>query len=148
MNGKYLVGGLLAFTAVFACVLWYTQTYAYYDRVSDVERIEVAGKTLSVRDYQGIDADTSPMKIRACFTLDPTEIDAPKADDATPLGAPVWFDCFDNGKLTEDITAGRAVAYVAGDETPEGATTYQILRYLAVYPDGRAYLWRQYNKLD
>ncbi|MEO1550696.1 MAG: DUF6446 family protein [Pseudomonadota bacterium] len=148
MKGKLLVASIVVFTLLFTAGLWYTQTRAYYTQLEGVEEIEVAGQRLAVRAYRGIDADTSPMKIRACLELDPSAISAPVATKATPLQAPSWFECFDAGTLQADLQAGRAVAYLAGDETPEGASTYEILRYLAVYPDGRAFLWRQYNKLD
>jgi len=39
-----------------------------------------------------------------------------------------------------------ATAYLAEDETPAGADDYEILRMIAVYPDGRAYMWRHYRE--
>ena len=39
-----------------------------------------------------------------------------------------------------------ATAYLAEDETPAGAEGYEILRMIAVYPDGRAYMWRHYRE--
>ncbi|MEM6465349.1 MAG: DUF6446 family protein [Pseudomonadota bacterium] len=148
MKGKLLVSGILVFTVLFTAGLWYTQTRAYYTEVSGVESLEIAGQMVPVRAYRGIDADTSPMKIRACFELGVEQLSAPPAPNAEPLNAPAWFDCFDAGTLSADLREGRATAYLAGDETPADASTYEILRYVAVYPDGRAFLWRQYNNLD
>ncbi|HEU0222012.1 MAG TPA: DUF6446 family protein, partial [Paracoccaceae bacterium] len=66
---------------------------------------------------------------------------APRAEDATPLSAPSWFGCFDHAQLTRDLAAGRAVAYRAGTDVPK-----DFERIIAVYPDGRAYMWRQLQK--
>ncbi len=146
MTGRIVIVALLAFTAVFAAALWWFQTRAYYERIAGLPSVMVQGQAIAVEDYDGIDAATSPLKMRACLRLDPGALaDVPVATDATPLTPPGWFDCFDVGRLTGDLAAGRATAYVAADETPEGAVDYAIIRYLAVYPDGRAFMWRQMN---
>lgn len=139
MSGRRLMILFLAFVAVFAAALVYYQLFAFYERSGAVETLEVAGAAVPVADYQGIDARTSPLKLRGCFRADPLLFAAAEpAADATPLTAPFWFGCFDAGRLTEDLAAGRAAAYALGRDAPAG---FDLMA--AIYPDGRGYLWRQ-----
>ena len=142
MTGRAFVVAFLGFTVVFAVGLWWFQTRAYYDPIEQ-SAVEVAGRSYPVSDWQGIDAATSPLKLRACFRLAPERVAAiaerlAPYESATPLVAPGWFECFDAGALTRALEAGRATAYLAEREEFEGAN-----RILAVYPDGRGYMWRQ-----
>ena len=131
--------GLLAFTAAFGVALWWAQTHAWYERVEGVGALTVAGVVTPVADWRGIDASTSPLKLRGCFRADPAAFAAAEpAPDATPLTGPGWFDCFDAGALTEDIASGRAWAYALTRDEPDG---FDLMA--AIYPDGRGYLWRQ-----
>jgi len=147
MSGKLFISILLVFVAVFGAALWYFQLYAYYEDVTGLETVEVQGVAVPVSDYRGVDAETSPNKLRGCFTVDPAAFDAvPLAETPEPLVAPPALDCFDAEQIARDLEAGAAVAYLAGDETPEGATGYEIVRMIAVYADGRAFLWRHYRE--
>lgn len=115
--------------------------YAYYQSTRNVAEVSAFGQTLPVSEYQSIDADTSPLKIRACFKTD-WDMAAFKSfrSDAEPLIAPKWFDCFDAGQITADIAAGTAVVLRAEKNQP-----YGFDRFIASYPDGRAYMWRLIN---
>ncbi|MEL6677692.1 MAG: DUF6446 family protein [Pseudomonadota bacterium] len=141
MRGRILVIGLLGFAALFGVVLWYYQTVAYYEEVTGVTEISAYGDAFPVSAYRGIDAPTSPLKMRACFTVDwdywPSDEHAGVAD---PLNAPGWFDCFDAEAIARDLDAGEATAILAADNEP-----YGFSRYIAQYPDGRAFMWRQIN---
>jgi hypothetical protein len=141
MRGRTLVIGFLVFVAVFAAGLVWTQFFAYYQRQDGVAALTIAGATVPVADYTGIDSTSSPLKRRGCFSIDPAAVAglAP-ATDATPLTAPFWFRCFSAGRLTGDLAAGAATAYHIGRNQPAG---FDLM--LAVYPDGRGYLWRQLN---
>lgn len=141
MSGKRLIQGFLVFLALFVAGLIYTQFFAYYERRSGVEALEIAGAPVPVAEYDGIDSASSPLKLRGCFRIDPAAVAAlaPVAD-ATPLTPPFWFRCFDSGKLTEDLASGAAKAYALTRNDPEGFD-----QMIAVYPDGRGYLWRQLN---
>ncbi len=144
MRGKLLVIGLLIFVAAFAAALWWFQTRAYYQRVSGVESVVAQGAVLPLAAYDGIDATTSPLKLRACFRLSAEAARAaaalPAAPDAEPLVAPSWFDCFDAETISRDIESGAAAAIAAARDEPEG---FDLM--IAVYPDGRGYMWRQLN---
>ena len=143
MNGRVLMSLFGIVIVVFTAALWYFQVYAYYERISGLSSVTVQGQEIPVTDYSGIDADTSPNKLRGCFQVDPDAFaDVPLAENPEPLTAPYWFDCFDAAQIATDLDEGRATAYLAADETPEGAADYEVVRMLAVYPDGRAYMWR------
>ncbi|MFT6228741.1 MAG: hypothetical protein ACJARE_003161 [Paracoccaceae bacterium] len=146
MSGKVLVLALVIFTVIFGGALWYFQTQAFYAVVTDVDEISVQGQTLPVVKYQGIDADTSPLKLRACFRIrDGVAPDAlahfPRADGATPLVAPAWFDCFDAPALQKGIDDGPLRPVVAGQNEPWGFD-----RIVATWPDGTGVMWRQMNR--
>ena len=89
MNGRILAGGLVLFAAIFGAALWYFQLYAYYEDVTGLETVEVQGRAVPVSDYRGVDADTSPNKLRGCFTVDPDAFEGvPLAENPEPLIAP------------------------------------------------------------
>ena len=147
MNGKLLVSVFVAAAALFGAALWYFQIYAHYEQVSGLEAITVQDRRIAVADYRGIDAATSPNKLRGCFTVDPAAFDGVVlAENPDPLVAPPWFDCFDAEAIAGDLASGRATAYLAADETPEAAAEYEVVRIIAVYPDGRAFMWRHYRE--
>jgi hypothetical protein len=134
--------GFLGFVALFAAALWWFQVYAYYERASGVGALRVAGAVAPIAAYDGIDAATSPLKLRGCFRADPAAFAAaPPAPEATPLVAPFWFRCFDARAIGEDLAAGRASAYALETDRPPG---FDLM--VALYPDGRGYLWRQLNE--
>lgn len=141
MSGRIVGIGLLAFALVFGAALVWFQVFAFYERQHGVGALTIGGQVVPVADYDGIDAATSPLKLRGCFRIDPAAVAglAP-VTDATPLTPPFWFRCFDAGALTGDLAAGRARAYRIGVNEPAG---FDLM--LAVYPDGRGYLWRQLN---
>ena len=92
--------------------------------------------------YLGIDATSSGLKRRGCFKADPAAFEGmPVAASPEPLTPPFWFDCFVPSQIAGDLAAGRATAYVAAVEELDG-----IDRLVAVYPDGRAFEWRQLNE--
>lgn len=136
MTGKILMSLLVGGAVLFGIALWYFQTRAFYEE-TEAEAVEIAGTRYPVADWRGIDAATSPLKLRACFTL--AEVpEAPLAEEPTPLVPPPWFACFDAERLSRDLAAGRATAYLAEEEEFDGAN-----RIVARYPDGRAFMWRQ-----
>ena len=141
MSGKVLIGGLLVFCAIFGAALWWFQTRAYYDVVDGVTEVTAYGDAFPVTNYRGIDADTSPLKMRACFEVDWDYWPSDEFRDvAEPLQTPSWFDCFDAAQIRADIKSGAATAILADENAP-----YGFDRYIAQYEDGRAFMWRQIN---
>ncbi|SET86615.1 DUF6446 family protein [Oceanicella actignis] len=145
MRGKVVAIGLIAFAAAFGAAMWWSKTRAFYEPMAPAAEVTAAGLTLAVEDFEGIDAPTSPLKMRACFRLTPAAaaaLDAlAPAPDPRPLVAPGWFECFDAGALTRDLEAGAARAVIAERDAPEGFD-----RIIAYRPDGRAFMWRQLNE--
>lgn len=144
MNGKIVGIGLLAVAVIAGGGMWYLQEYHFYDRLPPADTMIVqtsAGPaTLPVTDFQGIDADSSPLRWRACAVLAQQPVDPVPFADATPLGAPGWFDCFDFAQLTDDLASGAAQAVLSQAEIRP-----DVDRVLAIYPDGRVYGWHQMN---
>lgn len=152
MSGKIIAGIIVLATLIFGVGLYYSQIYAYYDRVS----AEDAGMTMVnlttgqpeeivVSDMEAIDGSSSPIRFRACFvagmsdaTMQETYVEYP---DPTPLNAPGWFDCFDAAGIGADLEQGRAMAFLGEKDIHDG-----VDRVIAVYPDGRAYAWHQLNE--
>ena len=141
MKGRTLILGFAAFLALFVAALVWFQVFAYYERQRGVGALTIGGAVVPVADYDGIDAATSPLKLRGCFRIDPAAVAGLAPDpEATPLVGPFWFRCYDAGRLTDDLAAGKAAAYRIAHDDPAGFDTL-----IAVYPDGEGYLWRQLN---
>ncbi|SUZ30859.1 hypothetical protein ROE7235_00588 [Roseibaca ekhonensis] len=144
--GRFLVVLLLACAALGGAGMWYLQVYGYYDVLPEQDSIALtyAGETtpaeVPVTAFEGIDAISSPIRFRACFTLADPASDFAPYEGATPLNAPGWFDCFDAAAIGAALRAREAQAITA-----QANITYGIDRIAAVFPDGRAYAWHQIN---
>jgi hypothetical protein len=147
-SGRWLVVAIVGITAVFGLAMWWFQTRAYYEPV-ETAALVVTSETgeeipLDPRGFEGIDAETSPLRFRACFNLDAdgraTALRGAPYDAPTPLTAPGWFDCFDAEAVGEALAAREARAVLSEREIHRG-----VDRVIAVFPDGRAYAWHQLN---
>lgn len=143
--GKLMAASLVLCGIIGGVGVWYTQNYAYYDRLEAAPELTVqtadGPQPLDFQDFEGITSDSSPLRFRACLTLDPGQFsDAEHYAAPTPLNPPKWFDCFDNGALTHDLEDGSATAFAMERNFSPGFD-----RVIAVYPDGRAYIWQQTN---
>lgn len=147
---RILIVGMLVVAAVFGGAMYYLQVYAYYEDVvaaqGDITLTATdssAPITLPFSDFTGIDAVSSPLRYRACLS---TDIDTATLATAVPLPfaepriAPRWFDCFDARQIGADLQGGLATAYLG-----TANLQYGIDRVIAVYPDGRAYIWHEIN---
>ena len=142
VSGKYVITGLIAFVFLFGLALWWSQNHAYYaETEADEAAIVIAGNTYTVTEWKSIDAASSPLKMRACFLIRET-IEALPALAPEPLVAPGWFGCFNAEFIAENLARDYAKAYVAERNDPRGFD-----RIVAVFPGGRAYMWRQPNGL-
>lgn len=153
MTGK-LVAGFIVVTGIIAGIaMYYLQVYYYYDRVeisspaAEVRLTTVVGgrpEGILAEGFEGIDAESSPIRFRACFTTPMSTAMLTETyvlhDDPVPLVAPGWFDCFDAKQIGADLEAGTAIAFLG-----EANITYGIDRIVAIYPDGRGYAWNQIN---
>jgi hypothetical protein len=146
-SGRWVVIAIVLVTAVFAGAQWWFQTRAYYEPIDradlTVTLADGTSEPLEMTQFSGIDADTSPLRFRGCFTVaDPAALIARAAPyaDAAPLIAPDWFDCFDAPAIGAALEAGEAQAILSQTEVRPGAD-----RVIAVFPDGRAYAWHQWN---
>jgi hypothetical protein len=146
-SGRLVVIAIVLVTAVFAGAQWWFQTRAYYQPIdrADLFVALADGGTDMLPDtgFSGIDADTSPLRFRGCFTVeDPAALIARAVPypDAAPLIAPDWFTCFDAPAIGAALEAGEAQAILSQPEVRPGAD-----RVIAVFPDGRAYAWHQWN---
>lgn len=148
-SGRWIVVTILGVTALFAAGMWYAQTRAFYETVTlDALPVTLADGetiTLDLAGAQAIDADTSPLRFRACFDIGTDRAAqlvarAAPAADPTPLVAPAWFDCYSAADIGAALEAGQAQAVLATHEIARG-----VDRILALYPDGRGYAWQQLN---
>lgn len=151
MNGKWPVVILIGAAAAVGGGVWYAQEYAYYSEIDPQTadtRMRVTLQDggsqidLPIRDFRGIDASSSPIRWRACFTVEDMPAPGQMAPypDAAPAYGPGWFDCFDAGQIGADLESGAAMAYLGSWEIRP-----DVDRVIAIYPDGRAYGWHQLN---
>ena len=128
--------------------IYYLQVYHFYEEIAvEDANVQLTGAVsgqpapVMFENFKGIDANSSPIRYRACFDLrgiDPADyVPYPNAE---PLVAPGWFDCFDAAAIGASLEAGEATALM-GQENFE----YGIDRIVAVMPDGRAWSWPQIN---
>jgi hypothetical protein len=152
VNGKIIAGFLVISAALAGIAVYYLQEYAFYEPVTFQPGAEILLTTIEggtpepilAEGITGIDADSSPLRFRACFTtpmthamLSETYVSYPAA---TPLVAPRWFDCFDATEIGEALVRGEALAFLSeADIHPD------VDRVVAVFPDGRAFAWHQLN---
>lgn len=141
--GTLLAGGIVLVAVLFGISMWYAQQRSFYDTVEGLDRVQIGDRDFAVTEYRGTDGVTSPLKLRGCFRLaDPEAAIAAgeSATDAVPLTTPDWIECFNEDMIFADLQAGRATGIMAGDDEGDGADLY-----MAIYPDGRAFSWRQPN---
>jgi hypothetical protein len=147
-SGRWLVLGILGITAIFAGAQWWFQTRAYYAPIesADLFVTTLTGEVLTLEPatFEGIDAETSPLRFRVCFTLDEAGLEAAGQgapyEDPTPLNAPGWFECFDAPDIGTALESGEATA-VLGERNARAG----VDRVFAVFPDGRVFGWHQLN---
>jgi Family of unknown function (DUF6446) len=152
MLGKFLTVLLLGSALAAGAGMYYLQVYGYYGEVAltpgeDVVLLPLGGETpkpIAYADFQAIDADSSPIRYRACFTtkLRPQELAQlfQVSEQKEPRNAPGWFDCFDAQALGEALHEGRAVAFVSVKNI-----FYGVDRIVAVTDQGQGFAWHELN---
>ncbi len=151
--GKVLAFSILITAAVAGAVMYYLQVYAFYDKVpangvDDVVMTSLITDTAEpvlYGDFRAIDADSSPIRYRACFTTKMSQAMLTETyhlyEKAEPLTAPGWFDCFDAVEIGEALEEGRALAFLGTKDV-----RYGIDRVVAIHQDGRGFVWHQINR--
>ncbi len=126
--------------------MYYLQVYAYYERSQGgAVALAPAGGGAPVvvpaTEVAAIDAGSSPLRYRACFSqdLDPAAFEP--YPSAAPTVGPGWFGCYDAGEADAAIEAGEAVAVLATRDV-----TYGVDRVAALFADGRGMIWHQLNR--
>ena len=138
-----MVISILLTSFIAGATMYYLQVYGFYEQVNVEQAKGISLVNLStqepekiqVANFQGIDANSSPIRFRACFEVnDPIDLLKEKyvmLNAATPRNA---------GRIGEDLSRGLATAFL-GSKNFE----YGIDRYVVVYPDGRGYAWNEIN---
>lgn len=137
--GRVAIVALLACTVLAGAGMFYLQVWGYYHTLPPQTAYRAGDDVLAISGFEGIDSESSPLRYRACFNVT-HPVDLPVAATPTPLTAPFWFWCFDAPAIDADITAGRARALVLEADSPWGFD-----RLMALYPNGRAFVWPQIN---
>ena len=152
MNGK-VVGIVLILSGIVAGgALYYLQEYGYYREVQAepegavelVSLVSGAPEPILYDDLEAIDADSSPIRYRACFTTTMSQAMLSETyqllDKAVPRNAPDWFECFDAAAIGAELEAGTALAYLG-----QKNIHYGVDRIVAITEDGRGYVWHELN---
>lgn len=149
-TGKILASMIVLSAVLAGLAMYYLQVYGFYSPLDEAEgaaeihatAADAAVIPLGVSEFRGIDADSSPLRYRSCFQIgDMAALEgAARFEGATPLVGPRWFSCFSARALTADLESGAATAYLGQSEIHP-----DVDRVIAVYPDGRAFAWHQFN---
>ena len=95
-SGQIAVGSILVSSLLVGGTVYYLQVYGFYETLAPQDRYQVAlvdgPASLGIADFQGIDSQSSPLRYRACFSVDAAQPEFVAYPDATPLNAPAWFD--------------------------------------------------------
>lgn len=152
MSGKILAGAIVFCGILAGVAIYYLQVYHFYEKVQATGTDDVmltnmvtgAPEPILYEDFEAIDADSSPIRYRACFTTPmsiPMLTETYEAyEQAEPRVAPGWFSCFDAEELGRRIDAGTALVF-----TGERNREWGIDRVVAITDDGRGYVWHEIN---
>ncbi len=150
MNGKVVGGFVVIVAAIAGIAMYWLQEYAFYTPAAFQTGNEIRltliesglPEAILVEGIEGIDADSSPLRFRACFHTPMSQATLTETyktyDGAVPLIAPTWFSCFDAAEIGEALEKGEAIAFLS-----QASIAPQVDRVVAVFPDGRAFAWHQ-----
>ncbi len=153
MMGKFLVAFLVVSAIAAGFGMYYLQVYAFYEDVpvSNVEDVQLTSlasnepEPILYQNFQGIDADSSPLRYRACFDTTMSEALLTETyklyENPVPNNAPGWFDCFNAQEIGAALEAGEATAYLGIFNV-----VYGFDRVVAIDDAGKGYVWHQINQ--
>ncbi|MDG1471385.1 MAG: DUF6446 family protein [Ascidiaceihabitans sp.] len=148
--GKFLAVLLVSSAVIAGFSMYYLQVYGFYEEITDgeVRLVSVVSdepEVILYDNFEGIDATSSPIRYRACFT---TELSLSLLtetyvglENAVPRNAPDWFDCFDAAALGAELEAGTALPFLSQKNVEFG-----VDRIVAITEDGRGYVWHELNE--
>ncbi len=150
--GKFLAIVILGSALIAGVGLYYLQVYHFYEEVAptgeDVRLTSLASgepQVVPYDEFEAIDANSSPIRYRACFTTTLTQDALAEGyvpyENAEPRVAPGWFDCFDAETVGTALKGGMARAFLGQRDV-----IYGIDRVVAVFDDGRGFVWHQINR--
>ncbi len=151
MSGKIVGIVILISSLIVGASLYYLQVYGFYHKVSaPVEGISLTtiasgeSEVIPFENFQAIDADSSPIRYRACFvtpySLALLTETFQMVEGVMPRNAPGWFDCFDSGAIAGELEAGTALTFMG-----QKNVAYGVDRIVAITNDGRGYAWHELN---
>ncbi len=152
MSGKILSIVIVAGSLLFGAVVYYFQVYGYYYEVTPqpgrdvmlVSRADGAPAPIAYADFRAIDADSSPIRYRACFAVkeDPAALAArfETVPERPPRVAPGWFDCFEEEAIDAGVKDGTVQLFLGGRNV-----AYGVDRIVAIAADGRGWAWNEPN---
>ncbi len=149
MSGKIVGLVILLSAALGGGLLYYLQIYGFYEEVAAADvsvtllNEEGAPEVIEVSDLRAIDAGSSPIRFRACFStaLRPGALAGYRtAPDVIPRNAPGWFDCFDAEAIANQLASGTAVAFVG-----QKNIQYGVDRIVAISQSGQGFVWHELN---
>ena len=132
--------------------MYYLQVYGYYEEVElnpgqDVFLVPQDSEdsvAIDYSDFQAINASSSPIRYRACFTSALTREELAQSYTVSqqhqPRIAPGWFECFDAQSIGAALEAGTATAFLSVKNI-----SYGVDRIVAVTESGRGYVWHELN---
>lgn len=150
--GKFMAGAIVISAVLAGAAIYYLQVYAFYEPVKmngtdDVQMTSLVSQLpepILYEDYEAIDSESSPIRYRACFTTSMSQALMSETyvavDYPVPLVGPSWFSCYDAVKIGAALESGEAVAFLGTKDV-----TYGVDRVVAVYPDGRGFVWNEIN---
>ncbi len=150
MKGKVLGIAIVTIAAIAGAGIWYLQVYAYYQEVAVPEIALTSAATgmpvmIAAENASAIDATSSPLRYRACFTMPYSQAMLADTyvtyDNAVPLNAPDWFECFNAVAVGLALESGQAIALLGQAGIHDG-----VDRVVAVFDDGRAFSWHQLSE--
>ncbi|MGB5863641.1 MAG: DUF6446 family protein [Sulfitobacter sp.] len=151
MAGK-LLGAFIMISALAAgALLYYLQVYGFYEEVDApadgvplIALVDAMPEVIPTEAFRAIDADSSPIRYRACFTT-PYSLALltetfTMVENAVPRNAPGWFDCFNAEAIGAELEAGTALTFLSQKNIHFG-----VDRIVAITTDGRGYVWHELN---
>lgn len=152
MSGKIVAGLIVVVALLSGAAIYYLQVWGFYREVPASGPRDVMIVALDIGEpvplaherFRAIDADSSPIRFRACFdtalTLDQAKDRFQAAPGNDPRTAPGWFSCFDAQEIGKALEEGRAMTFLG-----QKNVAYGVDRIVAITDDGRGFAWNELN---